>query len=40
MMMFVEAAKGLFDLTSRAAFFISGGKWIIGPSLLIWAEKP
>lgn len=40
MKMFVEATKGLFDLTSRVAFFINGGKWIIGPSLLIWAEKP
>jgi len=36
----VKAAKGLFDLTSRLAFSISGGKWLIGPSLLIWAEKP
>lgn len=36
----VEAAKGLFDLTSRLTFSISGGKWIIGPSLLVWAEKP
>ena len=36
----VAAAKCLFDLTSRIAFLISGGKWIIGPSLLIWAEKP
>jgi len=40
MKMLVEATKGLFDLTSRAAFFISGGKWIIGPSLLVWAQKP
>ena len=40
MMMFVEATKGFFDLIPRVAFFISGGKWIIGPSLLIWAQKP
>ena len=35
----VHVAKGLFDLASRAAFSISNGKWIIGPSLLVWAEK-
>lgn len=40
MKMFVEATKGFFDFTSRIAFFISDGKWIIGPSLLIWAQKP
>jgi len=38
--MLVEATKGFFDLTSRVAFFLSGGKWIFGPSLLVWAEKP
>lgn len=36
----VKAAKGLFGLTSRITFLISNGKWIIGPSLLVWAEKP
>jgi len=40
MKMLVEATKDFFDLTSKVAFFISGGRWIIGPSLLVWGEKP
>ena len=40
MKMLVVAVKGFFEFTSRIAFFISGGKWIIGPSLMVWAEKP
>jgi len=28
------------DLVSRLVFLITGGKVIIGPALLIWAEKP
>ena len=36
----IVAIKGFFDLTSRIVFLISAGKWIIGPSMLVWAEKP
>ena len=32
--------KCLINLVSMAVFKLSRRKWIIGPSLLIWAEKP
>jgi len=34
-----RAAKVFVDALSMIIYGISGGKWIIGPSLLIWAEK-
>ena len=33
-------AKTLIHQISNLVFTISRGRWIIGPSLLIWAEKP
>ena len=36
----VELVKIFIHLTSKFLFKITGGRWIIGPSLLIWAEKP
>jgi ubiquinone/menaquinone biosynthesis C-methylase UbiE len=36
----VQLAKTLVHLISKLIFMISRGRWIIGPSLLIWAEKP
>jgi len=36
----VKAAKITADFYSRLGFWISGGRWVIGPSLLVWAEKP
>jgi len=36
----VKAAKYVIDFFSRVAFWISRGRSIIGPSLLVWAEKP
>ncbi len=38
--MLVQVTKGLLDFISGVAFLISGGKRIIGPSLLVWAQKP
>jgi 2-polyprenyl-3-methyl-5-hydroxy-6-metoxy-1,4-benzoquinol methylase len=36
----IKMVKVLTDLVSRMVSLISGGKVIIGPALLIWAEKP
>ncbi len=36
----IAAAKALTNPVSRLSFWISRGKWITGPSLLVWAEKP
>jgi 2-polyprenyl-3-methyl-5-hydroxy-6-metoxy-1,4-benzoquinol methylase len=36
----IKMVKVLTDLISKMVFLISGGKVIIGPALLIWAEKP
>jgi ubiquinone/menaquinone biosynthesis C-methylase UbiE len=36
----VQLVKTLIRLISIFVFMISKGRWIIGPSLLIWAEKP
>jgi len=36
----VKAAKGTINLFSRLGFWISGGRWVLDPSLLVWAEKP
>ena len=36
----VKLAKIFIHLVSKLIFKISSGRWIIGPSLLIWAEKP
>lgn len=36
----IKMLKVLTDLVSRMVSLISGGKVIIGPALLIWAEKP
>jgi len=36
----VKVTKYLIDLFCRLGFWISAGRWVIGPSLLVWAEKP
>jgi len=36
----VKTAKDTIHLVSRLVFLASAGRWIIGPSLLVWAEKP
>jgi 2-polyprenyl-3-methyl-5-hydroxy-6-metoxy-1,4-benzoquinol methylase len=36
----VPLTKEFIHLISNLVFTISRGRWIIGPSLLIWAEKP
>ena len=36
----VQFMKVFIHLISNFVFTISRGRWIIGPSLLIWAEKP
>jgi ubiquinone/menaquinone biosynthesis C-methylase UbiE len=35
-----RTVKVIIDIFSKVFFWMSGGKRIIGPSLLIWAEKP
>ena len=35
-----QLAKKLVTLFSDTIFKVSSGKWIIGPSLLVWARKP
>jgi ubiquinone/menaquinone biosynthesis C-methylase UbiE len=35
-----QLAKALIHQISNLVFMLSRGRWIIGPSLLIWAEKP
>jgi ubiquinone/menaquinone biosynthesis C-methylase UbiE len=37
---FIWLVKHFFHLISQIVFKISNGEWVIGPSLLIWAEKP
>jgi SAM-dependent methyltransferase len=34
-----KAAKSLMDYLSRIVFWFSAGRMVVGPSLLIWAEK-
>lgn len=36
----VKTTKHLIHILSRLVFCASAGRWIIGPSLLVWAEKP
>jgi ubiquinone/menaquinone biosynthesis C-methylase UbiE len=36
----VKAAKRIIELLSKLVFWITGGRWLVGPSLLVWAEKP
>jgi hypothetical protein len=36
----ITLAKHLIGLVSGLASWMSGGRWVIGPSLLVWAEKP
>ena len=36
----VEGTKLVIELISRLVFVLSGGMLVIGPSLLIWAQKP
>lgn len=31
--------KGIVEAGSKLVFLISGGRWVVGPSLLVWAEK-
>jgi len=33
-------AKRIIDLAAKFIFWVSGNRWVVGPSLLIWAEKP
>jgi 2-polyprenyl-3-methyl-5-hydroxy-6-metoxy-1,4-benzoquinol methylase len=35
-----QAAKFAIELISRFVFFLSAGNLVIGPSLLVWAQKP
>jgi 2-polyprenyl-3-methyl-5-hydroxy-6-metoxy-1,4-benzoquinol methylase len=35
-----QAAKFAIELISRFVFFLSRGNLVIGPSLLVWAQKP
>jgi SAM-dependent methyltransferase len=37
---FIWLVKHFVHLISQIVFKLSHGKWVIGPSLLIWAEKP
>lgn len=39
-LLLIKMTKALISFISKFVFWISRGKWIIGPSLLIWAEKP
>jgi 2-polyprenyl-3-methyl-5-hydroxy-6-metoxy-1,4-benzoquinol methylase len=36
----VKIAKTCIDICCRLSFSITRGRWLIAPSLLIWAEKP
>ena len=36
----VGKAKLLMERLSNAVYRLSGGQWVIGPSLLVWAAKP
>lgn len=36
----IQIGKHFINVGSKIAFFLSCGRWLIGPSLLIWAEKP
>jgi len=36
----MRAGKGLIDFFSRLVSWMSGGSMVIGPSILVWAEKP
>ena len=36
----VKGAKSMVTVFSKFVFWISSGRWLIGPSLLVWAEKP
>lgn len=35
-----QLAKRIIDLAAIFIFWLSGNRWVVGPSLLIWAEKP
>ena len=35
----VKRAKNIIYLVSEFVFWASAGRWIVGPSLLVWAEK-
>jgi SAM-dependent methyltransferase len=35
-----QSTKIIIDLASKFIFWVSGNRWVVGPSLLIWAEKP
>ncbi len=36
----VGAIKKLMERLSNVIYGLSGGRWVAGPSLLVWAEKP
>lgn len=36
----VMALKSLIGFISRFVFWVTGGRMVIGPSLLVWADKP
>lgn len=40
MKLMVRTAKALFEVAPRIAFLVSRGRWIIAPSLVVWARKP
>ncbi|UCH20135.1 MAG: class I SAM-dependent methyltransferase [Deltaproteobacteria bacterium] len=37
---FVSLVKFFVYLTSRVIYVLSSRRWVVGPSLLIWADKP
>ena len=36
----VKLAKNCIDICSKAVFYVTRGRWLIAPSILIWAQKP
>ena len=34
------SAKAVIHVLSEGLFSMSGGRWVVGPSLLVWAQKP
>ncbi len=35
-----QSAKRIIDFVAKVIFLASSNRWVVGPSLLIWAEKP
>jgi 2-polyprenyl-3-methyl-5-hydroxy-6-metoxy-1,4-benzoquinol methylase len=36
----VKLAKNCIDICSKLVFYVTRGRWLIAPSILIWAQKP